>query len=156
MNGYLKSQGYYTAKFVNLDSSYNFDTVDHQIRTTLNFVIDPGKNVIIDSVYYDIGDTLLGQNIKCFCKKQSYKTRKASFSKQVIATELDREVALFRQRGYFLLTRENLVAEIDTTNASLLQLTLDPFEQAQKIAEAAESRQQNPHLYRRCKKEGQF
>jgi hypothetical protein len=71
----------------------------------------------------------------------------------VIATELDREVALFRQRGYFLLTRESLVAEVDTTDLSLLAVTLDPFEQAQKIAAATQRRSQNPTCIVAIKKE---
>jgi outer membrane protein insertion porin family len=144
MKGYLNSQGFYNATFVNLDSSYRFDTVKGQIRTTIDLDIDPGKSLIIDSLYYNLQDTALNRISNNNAKKSLIKQGKTAFSKQVIATELDREVALFRQRGYFLLTRENLVAEVDTTDLSLLAVTLDPFEQAQKIADAAQRRQQNP------------
>lgn len=144
MRGYLNSQGYYNATFPNIDSSYSFDTIKNQIRTTVSFDIIPGKNLIIDSLYYDLNDTLLNKLSENNAKKSLIKQGKTSFSKQVIATELDREVALFRQRGYFLLTRENLIAEVDTANLALLQTTLDPFEQAQKLAEAAQKRLENP------------
>src|SRR5438105_523933 len=46
MTGYLNSQGYYTPSFKNIDSSYFFDTVKNQIRTTVSLNIDPGKTTI--------------------------------------------------------------------------------------------------------------
>jgi hypothetical protein len=144
MKGYLNSQGYYNANFTNIDSSYSFDTTENQIRTKITLNIDPGKSLIIDSLYYDLQDTSLNKISVNNAKKSFIKQGKTPFSKQAIAAELDREVALFRQRGYFLLTRENLIAEVDTTDLSLLAVTLDPFEQAQKIAAAAQRRSQNP------------
>ena len=144
MKSYLNSQGYYNASFLNPDSSYTFEKKDDEVRTTINFVINPGKSLIIDSIYYDLGDTALNRFSKINRKYSAVKPGKTRFSKQVIAAELDREVALFRQRGYFLLTRDNLVAEIDTADLSLLQVTLDPFEQAEKIAAATQRRLENP------------
>lgn len=148
MTGYLNSQGYYNAKFTNLDSgykhAYTFDTTDNQIRTKITFNIDPGKTLIIDSLYYNLSNGFL-DSISHANKKGSFiKEGKTVFSKQNIAGELDREVALLRQKGYFMLTRQNLYAEVDTTDLSLLEITTDPFEQARKIAEAAEKRTQNP------------
>lgn len=144
MTGYLNSQGYYKSKFNSLDSAYRFDTVKDQIRTTITFNIDPGKSIIIDSFYYALKDSLLNRFSNANKKKSFIKPGKTAFSKQVIAIELDREVALFRQQGYFLLTRENLIAEIDTADVSLIAFTTDLYEQAQKIAAAAERRLQNP------------
>ncbi|QEC68956.1 BamA/TamA family outer membrane protein [Panacibacter ginsenosidivorans] len=144
MKGYLNSQGYYNATFTNIDSSYSFDTVENEIRTKISLNIDPGKSLVIDSLYYDLQDSSLNKISTNNARKSFIKQGKTPFSKQVIATELDREVALFRQRGYFLLTRDNLFAEVDTTDLSLLAVTLDPFEQAQRIAAAAQRRSQNP------------
>jgi hypothetical protein len=53
-------------------------------------------------------------------------------------------VTQFRKQGYFLLTRDNLVAEVDTSLISPERFTLDPFEQARILAEAAEKKKQNP------------
>ena len=145
MRSYLNSQGYYNAIFTNLDSSYHFDTAkDNQIRTSINFKIDPGKNTIIDSLVYVIGDHFLDSISKVNLKNSYIKVGKTPFSKQVIASELDRLVALFRQGGYFLLSREDLVAEVDTTDIALLQTVTDPFEFVTKVTEAAERRKQNP------------
>ncbi|MCW3111716.1 MAG: surface antigen, partial [Segetibacter sp.] len=43
-------------------------------------------------------------------------------------------------------TRENLYAEVDTTDLALLELTLDPFEQARKISESIAKRKANPTI----------
>ena len=102
MRSYLNSQGYYNAIFTNLDSSYHFDTAkDNQIRTSINFKIDPGKNTIIDSLVYVIGDHFLDSISKVNLKNSYIKVGKTPFSKQVIASELDRLVALFRQGDIF-------------------------------------------------------
>src|SRR6266496_3684699 len=115
-----------------------------QIQTTITLNIDPGKTTIIDSLTYHLENNFLDSLSFARIKGSFIKPGKTPFSKQAIASELDRLVTLYRRRGYFLLTRDNLVAEVDTTNISLLQVTLDPFEQAQRIAEAAERRKQNP------------
>src|SRR6266487_1739487 len=148
MTGYLNSQGYYTPSFKNIDSSYSVKTVIRhhkpQIRTTISFNIDPGKTTIIDSLSYNLENNYLNRLAYTNNKNSFIKPGNTPFSKQVIASELDRLVTMYRKRGYFLLTRDNLIAEVDTTDISLLQITLDPFEQAQRMAEAAERRKQNP------------
>lgn len=145
MTGYLNTQGYYNIRFPGLDSSYlPFDTVDNQIRTTITINIDPGKNTIIDSLSFHLNNVYLDSISNAFKKYSIITPGKTPFSKQVIANELDRLVALYRQKGNFLISRENLIAEVDTTDLSLLAITLDPFEQAQKIAQAAEKRKKNP------------
>src|SRR6266487_4437327 len=141
MTGYLNSQGYYTPSFKNIDSSYSVKTVIRhhkpQIRTTISFNIDPGKTTIIDSLSYNLENNYLNRLAYTNNKNSFIKPGKTPFSKQVIASELDRLVTMYRKKGYFLLTRDNLIAEVDTTDISLLQITLDPFEQAQRMAEAA-------------------
>jgi len=57
---------------------------------------------------------------------------------------LDRLIGIYKRKGYYKLTREDLFAEIDTTDISLIELTLDPFKQAELIAASARKRRQNP------------
>ena len=149
MTGYLNSQGYYTPTFANLDSCYRFDTVvknnkPAQIRTTIVLNINPGKQTIIDSLSYHVGNNILDSIAAVNIKNSFIKPGKTPFSKQIIASELDRLVTLYRKQGYFLLTRDNLVAEVDTSLISPELITLDPFEQARLLAEATEKRKQNP------------
>jgi hypothetical protein len=144
MNSYLNSQGYY-----NLDITPQhpkIDTVKDQYRTTVEMDIDLNRNLKIDSVTYDsLGTPELKQIAKDNADESLLKP-KSAFTKAVISSELDRLVNLFRKNGYFKFSRENLYAEVDTTNAALLEITLDPFEQARRIAEAATQRKQNPTI----------
>lgn len=140
MNAYLNSQGYYYAGFTN---SVRIDTVKDQLRATVGMNITVGRNISIDSVSYDLGDTTL-QNLTKEAKKNTILTKGTRYTKQLISSELDRLVSVYRQNGYYKLTREDIYALVDTTDTKLLQLTLDPFKQAQIIADAARTRRENP------------
>src|SRR3954451_21512113 len=149
MTGYLNSEGFYTPTFENIDSCYSFDTVvkgnkPAQIRTKINLNINPGRPTIIDALSYNLSNNYLDSGAKANIKNSIIKPGKTPFSKQVIASELERLVTQFRKQGYFLLTRDNLVAEVDTSLISPERFTLDPFEQARILAEAAEKKKQNP------------
>lgn len=141
MNAYLESQGYYHGTF---DDTFHIDTFKNQQRTYVAISASPGKATIIDSLGYRFRDSML-ENISLANKNaSSIQSGKSAFTRDIINNELDREVSLFRQNGFFKMNRDYVYAEVDTTDISLLQLTLDPFEQARLIAEAAERRKQNP------------
>ncbi len=140
MNGFLKTQGYYQAQFID---SFFVDTFKNQLRTTVMMDVYPGKSTLIDSLSYDFKDTTLQQIARNQAKYTAILPGKTAYSKQVIAGELDRLVSQYRRRGFFLLTRDNLVAVVDTLDPGFLKLTLDPFEQAQIMAEAEARRKKN-------------
>jgi hypothetical protein len=146
MSSFLFSQGYFNP---GLKDTFYIDTFhkknqDTQFRTTVIMNIDPDKRVIIDSLGYQMGDTALQRIAKRNATAAKIQPGKTPYSKEIIAAELDRLVALYRNRGYFLMRRDNLAAVVDTADVSLLKLTLDPFEQAELIQQAAEKRKQNP------------
>ena len=145
MNGYLFSQGYFNAI---LKDTFYIDTFykskPPQYRTTVVMNIDVGKQVIIDSFAYHLVDSLLQKIAINNSKNSKIIAGKTLYSQDIISAELDRLVNLYRNNGYFLLHKENLAALVDTTNASLLKLTLDPFEQAELIEQAAAKRKENP------------
>lgn len=141
MTGYLKSQGYYYSliKDSAVKSYYK-----GQRRITMVDTIYTGKQTIIDSEKYAIDSSRL-QFLADSSKKESLiQPGKSPFAKGLIGGELDRLVALYRQKGFFLINRDNLIAEADTLDQSLLNFSADPFEQAQNLAEAVERRKQNP------------
>jgi len=141
MTGYLKSQGYYYSQVKDtvLRSVHN-----SQRRVTIVDTVMPGKQTIIDSEKFAIAAPRL-QFLADSSKAGSFITPgKSPFAKNLIASELDRLVALYRRKGFFLLTRDNLIAEADTLDQSLLNFSADPFEQAQKISQAIEHKKQNP------------
>ncbi|HYJ64872.1 MAG TPA: hypothetical protein VEV62_14085, partial [Parafilimonas sp.] len=146
MNSFLFSQGYFNTA---LKDTFYIDTFRKgnqpaQYRTTVIMNVSPGKRTIIDSVSYDLQDSLLKRVAKNNAKASAITPGKTPYSKEVLAAELDRLVALYRSRGYFFLHRDNLATVVDTTNTALLKLTLDPFEQAELIEQAAQKRNNNP------------
>ncbi len=146
MSGYLFSQGYFNAVLSDTFYVDTFHKGDHpvQYRTTVIININPQKRVIIDSIAYNLNDTALQRITNLFSKASLIKPNKTPYSKENLTAELDRLVALYRQRGYYLLQRENLAAVVDTVNTALLKLTLDPFEQAELIEQAADKKNKNP------------
>lgn len=157
MNGYLNSQGYYYARYQ--DSHYVTPHRAHrkiyqifsknrnptQLRTTVVMTIDPGKNITVDSVGYALKDTNL-QRLALANTQDAILKKGKPYSKDLVGNELNRLVALYRRNGYYRLTRDNLLAEADTTNKALMQLTVDPFELAARVAEASEQRKNNPTI----------
>ncbi len=145
MSGYLFSQGYFRTA---LKDSFYVDTVvkgnkPAQYRTTIVMDIDAGNRALIDSLGYDLNDTTLQRITKNNLKDSKIEVNKTPYSKEIIAAELDRLVSLYRDRGYFLLRRDNLAAVVDTLNAVLLKSTTDPFEQVQILEEAEQNSKEN-------------
>ncbi len=143
MSAYLNAQGYFHTSF---EDSFYIDTFRNQQRVTVVFTIDPGKVTIIDSLSYQLGDTTL-QRIAIrenIMKSSLLKPGKSPFAKSLVGSELDRMINVYKNRGYLLISRDNLYAEADTTDASLLQLSVDPFEQVQTIEAVAARKKENP------------
>jgi outer membrane protein insertion porin family len=140
MNAFLNSQGYYYAQF---SDSVKIDSVKDERRVKLHMIIDVGKNITIDSVSYNLGDTTL-QRLTAEQEKKTFLKKGKPYNKEVINSELDRLVSIYRQNGYYGFTREDIYTEVDSMDTRLLQLTLDPFRQAQIIADAAKRRRENP------------
>ena len=53
-------------------------------------------------------------------------------------------VGLFRANGFYNFTKEKIFAEVDTINAALMVLELDPLSQITQITEAKAKNDQNP------------
>ena len=148
MSGYLFSQGYFRTA---MKDSFHMDTVTRgnkpaQYRTTIIMNIDAGNRALIDSLGYDLNDTALQRITKNNLTDSKIDAGKTPYSKEIIAAELDWLVALYRDRGYFLLRRDNLAAVVDTLNALLLKPTADPFEQVQLLEEAQQSNKETSPL----------
>ena len=140
MNAYLNSQGYYYATFTD---SVRIDSVNDQLRATISVTANIGKNITIDSVSFTLSDSTLQKLTKAE-EKNTLLKKGSPYTKQLISSELDRLVGIYRQNGYYKFTREDILAEVDSVDTRLLQLTLDPFKQAQIIADAAKLRRENP------------
>lgn len=140
MNAYLNSQGYYYAVFT---STSQIDTIKDQLQAKISMNIQIGKNIKIDSVSYNMEDSNL-QKLTLDHISTALLKKGEPYTKQIINSEFDRLVGVYRENGYFKFTREDIYALVDTTKTALLQLSLDPFKQAELIAEAARLRKINP------------
>lgn len=144
MNSFLKSEGYYNTVITPLKPV--IDTINDQYRTTVQMDIDVSKNLRIDSVSYEAISTPELKKLAIDNQDKSLLVKNKPFTQALISGELDRLVTLFRKNGYYRFTRENLYAEVDTTDVALLELTLDPFEQARRIAESIAKRKADPTI----------
>jgi outer membrane protein assembly factor BamA len=152
MRSLLNSEGYF-----NPDITWKADTNSiysrtykekleqkGQYRVFVNFKVVPGKLTHLDSIGYDLTSPEL-QKLVMERRNESLLKKNAPFSLNVISNELDRMLNLFRNNGYFKLTREHLYAERDTVVAALIDPTLDPFEQI-RLLDSLQRKRVNPTI----------
>ncbi|HLX92799.1 MAG TPA: BamA/TamA family outer membrane protein [Puia sp.] len=129
----LNSIGYYAPT---IRDTFQVDTIWHnkpgktQMRTTVKFNVNVGKKLKFDSIGFALSTPSL-QTIAFNNKNQSLLKKNDPYSKQIVAAELDRLVDLFRNNGYYRISRDDIYAESDTVVAALIDPTLDPIQQAQ-------------------------
>lgn len=122
-----------------------------QFRVTSIMNINPGKRLKFDAIAYNLidtgnlnpADTIL-QQLTTQIQTETFLKPGDPYSKQIIASELDRLVSWYRQNGFYKLRREHLAALVDTTDQLIDSVIIDPFELARVTAEAAERRRLNP------------
>ncbi|MBU6262921.1 MAG: BamA/TamA family outer membrane protein [Bacteroidetes bacterium] len=141
MNAYLQTKGFYRASFAD---SVRVDTVGDQLQTNIILHIETGSKTLINNVAYAIADSTL-QQLTNQHRKQSLLVTGNTYTKESISQDLDRLTSLYRNNGYFGFNKENLVAEVDTTDTKLLELVTNPFLQIARIdsIEAKQKRSAN-------------
>lgn len=140
MKALLVSMGYFRDSITYTTS---IDTVNQdQYRTTVNFLVKPGKIVIIDSFTYNFNHPEL-QSIAQENKKNSRVKEGDPFAKAAISQELDRLVDIYRNNGFMRFGREEIIGLWDTLDISLLRPTFDPLEQLE-ILQKLKERRENP------------
>jgi len=107
-----------------------------QYRVYVDFKVLPGKQLKLDSIGYDLSTPEL-QALALKSRPQSLLKKNTPYSKQVLSAELDRLVDTFRNNGYYMFSKEDLVIVRDTVVAALIDPTLDPFRQAALLEELA-------------------
>lgn len=137
MNSLLNAAGYYQAR-ISWDSTLR--VIGRQQRVTVNFTVVPGKNLRMDSVGFALTDTAL-QQLALQNSKATLLKKDDPYSQQVVGAELDRLVEVFKDNGYYKVSREDVYAEVDTVVAALINPTLDPFEQIRLLDEVRKRRE---------------
>ncbi len=131
MSALTNSIGYYQAQ-IRWDSTLKH--VGKQQRVTIDFIVNLGKNLKMDSVGYALTDTSL-QRLASRNPKAALLVKGQPYSQQQVSAELDRLIELFRDNGYFKISKEDIYAEVDTVLAALINPGLDPFEQIRLLNE---------------------
>jgi outer membrane protein insertion porin family len=117
---------------------------ENQQRVSVQFKVAPGKRLRIDSLGYAMRDTSL-QMIAIRTMGRSNLKKGEPYSLDAVTEEIDRLVEVYRNNGYFRLSKEDLIAEVDTVVAGLINPNLDPFEQLQ-LLEEVRKRRENPTI----------
>ncbi|HLG39447.1 MAG TPA: hypothetical protein VI461_07255, partial [Chitinophagaceae bacterium] len=141
MRALLVSLGYFDDSITYHAKSVIPNNHPHQHRTIVTFDVKPGKLWRLDTVVYNISHPEL-QKLTDSTVKEAYIKKGDAFAKAPIAIELDRLTELYRNNGYLRFGRDELVGLWDTLDVSLLQPTLDPFEQLEILQRLKERRQQ--------------
>ncbi len=137
MKGLLRAKGYFrdSIYFESQVKTVNKD----QLRTTIDFYVQPGKQVKLDSISYTLSRQEL-QRISDSTLPQAFIKKGAPFAKDLISAELDRLTEVYRNSGYLRFSRDELIGVWDTLDISLLQPSLDPFEQLEILQRLRERR----------------
>ena len=142
MSALLGSLGYFNPV---IKDTFLVDTVRDQYRVSVSFNVNPGKQLKIDSIGFYLETPELQQLVQAHNKETLLK-KGQPYSIQLVSNELDRLVSIFRDNGYYKVSKEqDIYAEVDTVVAGLINPLLDPFEQA-RLMEELRNKQQNPTI----------
>ena len=140
MKNYLATKGYNQPI---LTPIVKVDTVKEEWRARITMEIRLNKKTLIDSVVYELNDSLL-QFIANKNTAFAYVKKGMVYSNESINNELDRLVELFRANGYYYFTKEKIFTEVDTLNQQLMELNLDPLDQINQVLVAQKIEKEQP------------
>ncbi len=147
MRNTLLHLGYYQAK-----DSIKVDTVkgtffnwsiplkwEYQERVTAKYIIEAGNPTLVDTFSYRLQKPELEQ-LALSTQKESFLAKSRPVTREAVLSEISRLVELYRNNGYYKFTTEDLKMRGDTSIAALTNISDDPFENIQLLAEANEKR----------------
>ena len=140
MKNYLATKGYNQPI---LTPIVKVDTVKEEWRARITMEIRLNKKTLIDSVVYELNDSLL-QSIANKNTAFAYVKKGMVYSNESINNELDRLVELFRANGYYYFTKEKIFTEVDTLNQQLMELNLDTLDQINQVLVAQKIEKEQP------------
>jgi len=129
----------------------NIVTKKKQQRVISNFTVHTGPRYTIDTLMYAFQDSTL-QRIAHQSSNSSFLKKGNAFDYASIDQEISRLTDIFQNQGYFKISKEDIIAEVDTNYTELFDATIDPFEYASRMAKAAlKSKQPGVELYLRLR-----
>lgn len=141
MTALLRSQGYFHPK---ITDTFHIDTIRRQQRVAVRFFVSTGKPLKMDSVGYEMRTPAL-QRLALESRDKAILRKGAVYSIADISAELDRLLTLYRNNGFYKISKEDLYAEHDTVVAALIDPNLDPFEQVE-LLDSLQKRKTDPTI----------
>lgn len=141
MTSLLKSRGYFNPT---ITDTFRIDTVRDQQRVHMKFKVSPGKALRFDSIGFELTTPEL-QQLAIESRGNSFLKKSEPYSIQTISEELDRLLNIYRDHGYYKISKEDLFAEHDTVVAALIDPGLDPFEQFE-LLDSLSKRKREPTI----------
>ncbi|MBP1651574.1 MAG: surface antigen, partial [Bacteroidetes bacterium] len=120
MVSYLNNQGYFYATV-----DYK-ETTRHQ-KTSLTYLVNTGKNFVINSIRYEVPDTNILKVVQQTEKLSLIKTG-MSYKQELLGSERERLMRVVRNAGYYKFDRDAIEFEIDTLHKTLFRNLMNPFE----------------------------
>jgi len=123
--------------------NFQLDTLfrHKQVRIRTNYVIEPGPQYTIGSIEYGFIDSALQQIANSEKNNAQVKQGKV-FEYQTIDLEINRLIELFQNKGYYKISKQDIIAEADTNYTELLDATLDPIEYTRALTRIQQKSEQ--------------
>ena len=106
----------------------------NQQRVKTNYVVDAGPLYRVDSIVYNFEDSTLNTIVKDTTNTSIIYKGKA-FDYFSIDQEINRLIELFQNNGYYKISKEDIIAEVDTNYIELLDPMLDAIEYSRALAQ---------------------
>jgi outer membrane protein insertion porin family len=106
----------------------------NQQRVKTSYVVESGPLYRVDSIVYNFEDSKLNSIVKDTINKSIIYKGKA-FDYFSIDQEINRLIELFQNNGYYKISKEDIIAEVDTNYVELLDPMLDAIEYARVLAQ---------------------
>lgn len=104
----------------------------HRVKTS--YVVESGPLYRVDSIVYNFEDSTLNSIVKDTTNK-SIIYKGTAFDYFSIDQEINRLIELFQNNGYYKISKEDIIAEVDTNYVELLDPMLDAIEYARVLAQ---------------------
>lgn len=119
-----------------VDYDTSIVTKKQQQRVVTNFTVSTGPQYSIDTLIYALDDSTL-QSIAVETGSKTLLKKGSAFDYASIDQEINRLTDIFQNKGYYKISKEDIVAEVDTNYTELFDAAIDPFEYASRMAKAA-------------------
>jgi outer membrane protein assembly factor BamA len=130
MTSYLDNQGYFHA-FVNYKQSIKSQ------KAGVTYQVYTGKNFIIDSISYDIGDSAIRKAV-IHAATYSFLKKNEPFTMSKLSQEQARLTDVVRNSGYYKFSNDHVQFVLDTINKAIFNNILDPFANIQNSITVSE------------------